>query len=103
MTTSDLDTDPCVIHVEVTDERLSVRLMDGRTISVPLEWYPRLVHGSAEERLRYELGAGGHGIHWPDLDEDISIENLLAGRRSSESERSLEKWLHRREANAKRP
>lgn len=80
-------------RIEIDDARLTAYLTDGRIISVPLGWYPRLVHATPEERARHELRAGGHGIHWPDLDEDISVEGLLEGRRSGESERSLRRWL----------
>ncbi len=69
-----------VVAVSVTEDALSVDLSDGRTIAVPLAWYPRLVHASAEERGNWRLIAGGDGIHWSDLDEDISVEGLLAGR-----------------------
>jgi hypothetical protein len=72
---------------------LSAELSDGRTISVPLDWYPRLAHAMPRERETWELIGGGEGIHWPDLDEDISIEGLLAGRRSGESDGSFQRWL----------
>ncbi|MBI4545454.1 MAG: DUF2442 domain-containing protein [Gemmatimonadetes bacterium] len=97
MSTLRLEAEPRITRVEVTDECLIVDLADGRVISVPLEWYPRLVHGTERERARYELSGHGYGIHWPDLDEDISVENLLAGRRSGESERSFRRWLERRQ------
>jgi hypothetical protein len=73
-----------------------VDLRDGRTITVPLEWYPRLAHASTAERANWRLIGTGEGIHWPDLDEDISIEGLLAGRPSGESPASFQKWLARR-------
>ena len=79
--------------VQVTDDELIVALDDGRTIVVPLAWYPRLLHGTRDERANWRLIGGGEGIHWPDLDEDISIEHLLAGVPSGESQRSLQKWL----------
>jgi hypothetical protein len=79
--------------VDVTDDSLVVELADGRSISTPLAWYPRLFHGTAEERGHFRLIAGGEGIHWPDLDEDISIEGVVAGRPSGESPRSLTRWL----------
>lgn len=82
--------------VEVTDDSLVVELADGRSISAPLAWYPRLFHGSAAERAHSRLIGGGEGIHWPDLDEDISIEGLLAGRPSGESPNSLQRWLESR-------
>lgn len=83
-------------RVDVTDAALSVELTDGRTVSVPLEWYPRLAQGTADERAHWRLIGRGEGIHWPDLDEDISIAGLLAGRRSGESQRSFKRWLDQR-------
>lgn len=85
----------CVVEVpeSVTDENLVVTLADGRTLSVPLAWYPRLQHGTREERSNWRLIGRGDGIHWPDLDEDISIAGLLAGHPSGESQASLERWL----------
>jgi len=80
-------------HVEVSEDTLSVELTDGRTIAAPLAWYPRLAHGSAAERRSWRLLGGGRGIHWPALDEDISIANLLAGQPSAESQSSFKKWL----------
>jgi hypothetical protein len=83
-------------NVIITDESLSVLLTDGRSISVPLPWYPRLLHGTAEERNNWSLIGNAEGIHWPDLDEDISVQNLLMGKPSGESQTSLEKWLKKR-------
>jgi len=80
-------------HVEISEDTLSVELADGRTIAAPLAWYPRLAHGSAQERGSWRLLGGGRGIHWPALDEDISIANLLAGQPSAESQSSFKKWL----------
>ena len=82
--------------VATTDDSLVVDLSDGRTISVPLGWFPRLTHGTAKERANWQLIGDGVGIHWPDLDEDISVEGLIAGRPSRESQRSLARWLERR-------
>ncbi len=96
MITLVIETEPEVTHIETSDVLLSAHLVDGRVISVPLSWYPRLLHGTPEERAQYELSGGGYGIHWPALDEDISIENLLEGRRSQESEHSFQKWLKAR-------
>lgn len=79
--------------VVLSEDALAVVLIDGRTISVPLIWYPRLWHASVEERGRWRVIGGGRGIHWPDLDEDISVEGLLAGRRSAENQSSLKRWL----------
>jgi hypothetical protein len=81
------------VRVEVDDRHLIAHLDDGRILLVPLEWFPRLSHGSADERAHYELSGSGRGVHWPDLDEDISVEGLLAGRRSGEGEGSLRRWL----------
>ena len=83
-------------QVAVTEDTLTVDLVDGRTLSVPLGWYPRLLHDTPEERNHWRLIGGGEGIHWPDLDEDISVENLLAGKLSGESQRSLKRWLEER-------
>lgn len=82
--------------VEVTDEFLVVRLDDGRRISVPLEWYPRLLHGTPDERSWYRVVGSGVALHWPDLDEDLHVQALLEGRRSGENARSLQRWMDRR-------
>lgn len=83
----------------VTDQALTLELSDGRTLSVPLPWFPRLMNATPAERNRWRLIGRGEGIHWTDLDEDISVEDLLAGRRSGESQRSLQRWLeHRRDS-----
>ena len=82
----------------LTDDTLVVDLIDGRSISVPLAWYPRLAHGNQAERAHWRLIGEGEGIHWPDLDEDISVEGLLAGRRSGETQGSLRRWLENRTA-----
>ncbi len=84
------------LHVTVTDDTLTVDLVDGRTVAVPLAWYPRLAHGSPAEREQWRLVGRGEGIHWTGLDEDISVEGLLAGRASAESQASLERWLRSR-------
>ena len=82
--------------VRTTDEDLAVDLVDGRTIIVPLAWFPRLSHGTAAERSQWRLIGSGQGIHWPQLDEDISVASLLAGRRSNETQDSLRRWLESR-------
>jgi hypothetical protein len=92
---------PTATHVHASDDALSVDLSDGRTISVPIAWYPRLSHGTADERAHWRLIAGGRGIHWASLDEDISVENLLAGRPSSESQTSFRRWLGERASQRK--
>jgi hypothetical protein len=81
------------VDVKVTEDELCVVLEDGRTLVVPLAWYPRLAHSSQRERGRWRLLGRGLGIHWPKIDEDISVEGLLAGRRSSESQASFKRWL----------
>ena len=81
------------VRVKVTAEAVVVDLDDGRTVTAPLAWYPRLLYGTARERRRWRLIGGGEGIHWTDLDEDLSVEGLLAGRRSAESQTSLKRWL----------
>ena len=83
--------------VGFSEDSITVRLDDGRSLSVPLTWYPRLLDGSQAEREHYELIGDGEGIHWPPLDEDISVEGLLAGRRSAESAASLAKWRQKRQ------
>ena len=80
-------------NVVVTEDVLAVDLVDGRTISIPLAWFPRLLRGTPAERGNWRLIGGGEGIHWPDLDEDISVRSILAGRRSGETQESLQRWL----------
>ncbi len=87
---------PNATSVEITDEALTVKLSDGRTLSVPLAWYPRLLHATLKERANWRSIGKGQGIHWSDLDEDISVEDLLAGRRSGESQASFKRWLEGR-------
>lgn len=87
---------PTVETLTITDNTLSVELSDGRTISVPLAWFPRLLHATKEERKKWRLIGKGQGIHWEDIDEDVSVENLLAGKPSGESQASFKKWLARR-------
>ena len=84
---------PRALGIRVTEEELSVDLEDGRTVIVPLGWFPRLTYGTPEERANWRLTGRGEGIHWPALDEDISVENLIMGRPSRESQRSLKRWL----------
>src|SRR5258707_1065367 len=85
--------------VTVGDDALVVDLADARTITVPLAWFPRLAHGTPAERANWRLIGRGLGIHWPDLDEDISVEGLLAGRRSGETQESLRRWLRTRKTD----
>jgi hypothetical protein len=89
---------PKIQGVTVTDDTLSADLSDGRTISVPLAWYPRLMNASVEERNNWRFIASGDGVHWIQLDEDISIKNLILGQPSGESQKSLQRWLNARAA-----
>ncbi len=84
---------PEAMSITVAEGTITAELSDGRTISAPLAWYPRLVHTTLKERNNWELIGGGQGIHLPDLDEDISVEMLLAGRKSGESHQSFQQWL----------
>lgn len=84
---------PLAVNVTISDDTLSVDLRDGRSLSVPLAWYPRLAYGSAVERGNWRLIGGGEGVHWRDLDEDISVLGLLGGKPSGESQDSLQRWL----------
>lgn len=93
MTTLVLDFDPTAVAVTIASDKLIVDLADGRRLAVPLAWYPRLLHASPTERQNWQLLGEGYAIEWPDLDEHIGIEGLLAGRRSGESQKSLEQWL----------
>jgi len=88
-------------HVVVGEDTLEVDLVDGRTITIPLAWYPRLLHGKAEERGKWRLIGRGEGIHWPDLDEDISVENILIGKPSGESQNSFKRWLEQHQIPCK--
>ena len=85
------------VSVAFSDNAMTVGLDDGRALSVPLAWYPRLLAGSPAERKHFGLIGDGEGIHWPGLDEDISVEGLLAGRRSGENATSLSRWLEQRQ------
>ena len=86
-------TRPLAADVEVSEDQLIVHLTDGRSISAPITWYPRLANGTAHEHANWRMIGSGHGVHWPDLGEDINVEALLEGRRSNESSSSLKKWL----------
>jgi len=85
-----------VKFIAVDDVALTVTLSDGRRLSMPLFWYPRLRHGTPAERNNWRLIGGGEGVHWPDLDEDLSLAGFVAGRKSNESAASLKKWLNGR-------
>jgi hypothetical protein len=94
---------PRAIKVAITNDTLSVDLEDGRSVSIPIGWYPRLTHGSPAERANVQIGGAGFGLHWPDLDEDIGVEGLLLGRHSTESPASFGRWLQgRKQSGAKR-
>ena len=88
--------EPRAQEITVNEDSLTVDLMDGRTIIAPLIWYPRLWYGTAEERGNFEIIGDGTLIHWPDLDEDISVENILFGKPSQESQESFRRWLEAR-------
>jgi hypothetical protein len=87
---------PKIQNLNITDDTLSVDLSDGRTISVPLAWYPRLLNASETERNDWRTIGEGEGIHWEELDEDISTKNLILGQPSGESQKSFQKWLNNR-------
>ena len=88
---------PNAEKVTITKDTLTVDLSDGRTISVPLAWFPRLLHATNQERKHWRLIGKGQGLHWEDIDEDISVEGLLAGRMSGEGQESFKKWLESRQ------
>jgi Protein of unknown function (DUF2442) len=96
MTTSELNRNPAAAHIEITDEHLAVHLVDGRSVTVPLAWFPRLLHGTPAEQANWRLQGDGYGVEWPDLDEHIGIEALLAGRGSGESAESFGRWMRAR-------
>lgn len=87
-----------IVGVTVTDDTLTIDLEDGRTLSVPIGWFPRLAYGTPAERAQYEISGAGYGIHWPLLDEDIGVEGLLLGKMSTESPSSFERWLQKRKS-----
>lgn len=94
-TSSEISISPAV-DVSVTDEILTVELNDGRVISVPIAWYPRLANGTPAERSEWKISYSGRGIHWPLLDEDISVKGLIAGLPSNENPENIKKWLENR-------
>jgi len=89
---------PFAKKVIITDDTLAVDLSDGRSISVPLSWFPRLIQATVQERQNWRFIGKGHGIHWEDIDEDISIEGLILGKPSGESQASFKKWLNKRQS-----
>lgn len=88
-------------NASVTKDSLTVDLVDGRTIIAPLVWYPRLWYGTPAERNNFEIIGDGEYIHWPELDEDLAVTGIIAGRQSGESQRSLKKWLESRKTSKK--
>ncbi len=88
---------PKISAIAVTEDTMSIDIEDGRTISVPIGWFPRLAHGSSAERANFRISSGGYGVFRPDLDEDIGIEGLLLGKKSTESPSSFRQWLRNRE------
>ena len=100
MNTLVLERDPAAVEVTVADEKLTIDLDDGRRLVVPLAWYPRLLYASPSERQHWRLLGDGYAIEWPDLDEHIGVEGLLAGRRSGESKKSFQHWLSSRQSES---
>jgi hypothetical protein len=96
MSTSTTVKEILVTDVRATKDMLEVSFDDGRTVSLPIAWFPRLLHGTMKERNTWQLNAKGYGIHWPLLDEDLSAAGLLAGNRSQESSQSFQRWLKAR-------
>jgi len=103
MNTLAIEMKASIQNVELTEDSLVVDLADGRTVSVPIAWYPRLMHGTREERSHWRIIGKGEGIHWADVDEDISVGNILLGRPSGESQRSFKKWLEGRMEKKRKP
>ena len=99
MTTLVLERDPCAVRVETDEHQITLALEDGRVLSVPLNWYPRLLHATEAERHNCEIFGQGSAIEWPDIDEHISVQGLIAGRRSGECAASFERWLASRSAS----
>ena len=94
MSTSQVEIEiPTALSLEFGQDFFDVHLSDGRSVKTPISWFPRLFHGSESERKNWRLIGGGAGIHWEDLDEDISTEGLICGKKSMESQKSLAKWL----------
>jgi Protein of unknown function (DUF3532). len=87
---------PQAQNVVVTDDALTVDISDGRTISVPLAWYPRLLHSTPNDRNNWRFIGQNEGIHWPDIDEDISVKKIILGKPSGESQKSFQRWLEER-------
>jgi hypothetical protein len=79
MTTSELKAGERIVGVQISEDALTIELADGRTVGVPLAWYPRLLHATPGQRSRWSLAGAGYGIHWPEIDEDLSVSGILAG------------------------
>ncbi len=99
MTTLTLETDPVVVDLTIFENRFVTTFEDGRSLSIPLSWYPRLLHATPQELNSWIILGDGYAIEWPDIDEHIGVEGLLAGKRSGESQKSFEKWLSSRSKN----
>lgn len=91
---------PKIVQVQVSDDSITVDLDDGRTIAIPIGWYPRIAYGTDAERQHIQIAGAGFGLHWPDLDEDIGVEGLILGKKSTESATSLARWLTQRNVPA---
>lgn len=91
-----------IVRVIATDDTLTVDLENGRTISLPIGWYPRLAHGTLEERARWEISGADYGIHWEDLDKELGVEGLLPGKKSNASAESFARWLERRKSDGRK-
>lgn len=100
MSTLVLEQEPLAADVVLSDNELIVELADGRRLATPLDWYPRLAHATPEERANWQLLGDGYAIEWPDVDEHIGVEGLVAGRRSGESDYSFQAWLASRGGTA---
>ena len=99
MSSSTVETQaPLATNVRIDSEAVTLELTDGRVVSAPIAWYPRLSHATPEERDQWRLIAGGRGVHWTEIDEDVSVENLLGGKPSGESQASFREWLLRRQS-----
>lgn len=96
MISLELETEPIAVGVAVENAQLILTLADGRTLAIPLEWYPRLRLGTDTERNNWNLLGQGEAIEWPDLDEHIGVSSLVAGRRSGESKASQLRWMNAR-------
>ena len=99
MTAFVIERDPCAVRVTASESHLIVELDDGRIVSVPLDFYPRLAHATLAERQNCEIFGEGSAIEWPDVDEHLSVQSIIAGRRSGECEASMNRWLAARKTS----